>query len=333
MSDVLWLSNDDVLKTGVCRMDTAVKTVEETFRLFDAKNALIAQESALRLHSGGEDQACYSLPAYVGGAANVCGMKWSAHGKPLGADAGESRIQAAIIINEKDCGVPLAIMNGTEIGAARTGAVTAAALKRLAPLKVGKIALCGAGGQAERQLQAILYGLPDAEEVAIWSRGYQKAEALAARYEKQLSIRIYPVKSVDDAVNGADVIIGATSAASPYLTTKRLESASLYCHIGFHEITWEAVSKFKHVITDTWQEAKHVSGQSIFRYYREGRFEEKRLTGTLGAMISGRLAAPRGTKDSKVMFDSFGLPIFDVAFAKEAYLRALELGLGRKMTW
>lgn len=333
MSEVLWLSNDDVIKTGVCEIKRTVKIVEDTFRLFDAKKAVIAQESALRLQSGGEDQACYSLPAYVGGNADVCGVKWSAHGKPQGRDTGKSRIQAAIIINDKDSGVPLAVMNGTEIGAARTGAVTAAALARLAPFEAKKAALCGAGGQAEHQLQAILYGLPGVEEVAIWSRGCSKAEDLAARYEKQACARLYPVQTVDEAVDGADVVIGATSASSPYLTAKRLESSSLYCHIGFHEITWEAVSGFSYIVTDTWEEAKQVSGQSIFRYYRDGLMDESRLTGTLGAMISGRLALSRGTQSAKVLFDAFGLPIFDVRIAYEAYLRALELGLGRKMTW
>ncbi len=333
MKNVRWLSREDIQKTGVCEIENTVKIVEETFRLFDEGKALIVQESALRLHGNGQDQACYSLPAYVGGGCNVCGLKWSAHGAALDADAGESRIQATVIINEADSGVPLAVMNGTEIGAARTGAVTAIALQRLAPLRTKKAALCGAGGQAEHQLQAMLYALAGVEEVAIWSRGYTKAVRLAEKYQDRTGIRLRPVKTADEALDGADVIIGATSAPSPYLTAERVEGASLYCHIGFNEISGEAVDRFQTIVVDTWEEAKRVSGQSLFRLYREGRLDESRITGKLGEVITGKLDVPRGTREAKVMFDAFGLPIFDISVAKAAYLRAVEAGLGKELPW
>lgn len=333
MSSVLWLSKEDVEQTGVCRLEETVPIVEKAFRLFDAGDAVIVQESALRLHSGDQDQACYALPAYVGGDVHVCGLKWTAHGAATRPDSGESRIQASILISEADGGVPLAVMNGTEIGAARTGAVTAAALKRLAPAHVRKVVLCGAGGQAERQLQAVLYALPGAEEVAVWSRGNRRNHALVERYCRRTDTRLWAAADLDEAVDGADVVIGATSADTPYLTAERLRSASLYCHIGFNEITAEAVDRFSHVVVDTWEEAKNVSGQSLFRLYRAGQFRPERLTGTLGAIVAGRLEVPRGTPERKVMFDAFGLPIFDLSVAKEAYLRACGSGLGTRLPW
>lgn len=333
MNHVLWLSKEDIGKTGVCRIENTVKIVECAFRLFEDDQAIIVQESALRLHANGQDQACYSLPAYVGGSFNVCGLKWSAHGQSLEAGINESRIKATVVINDADSGSPLAIMNGTKIGAARTGAVTAIALKRLAPLHVGKVALCGAGGQAEHQLQAILYALPDAKEVAIWSRGHKKAEDLVARYQAETAIHLYSADTVDQAVHGADVIIGATSAAEPYLTPERIRSASLYCHIGFNEISSSAIDRFGSIVVDEWEEAKNVSGQSLFRAYRAGVLDESKLSGKLGAILSGKLTIPRGTPESKVMFDAFGLPIFDISVAKSAYSEAIKSGLGIEVPW
>lgn len=35
----------------------------------------------------------------------------------------------------------------------------------------------------------------------------------------------------------------------------------------------------------------------------------------------------------KVMFDAFGLPIFDLSVAKEAFVRAGQMGLGTSLTW
>lgn len=331
MQEVLWLSGADVAATGVCDLERTGEIIEKAFRLFDTGQAVIAPEAALRLHGEGQDRACYSLPAYVGGDIHVCGLKWTAHGDA--AAPGQSRIQAAVVLNDPDTGVPLAVLNGTEIGAARTGAVTAAALRRLAPERVRKVALCGAGGQAERQLQAVLCALPQAEEVAVWSRGNVRNQDLTARYREKTGVVLRPARELEEAVEGADVVIAATSADAPYLTAEHLRSASLYCHIGFHEITLEAVEQFSSIFVDTWEEAKHVSGQSLFRYYRAGELPESRITGTLGAVLSGRLEAPRGAPDRKVMFDAFGLPIFDLSVAREAYRLAREMRLGVPVPW
>ena len=334
MSNVLWLSRADVARTGVCKIEETVKIVEKAFRLFDAEQAIIVQEAALRLKADGQDHACYSLPAYVGGDVNICGLKWTAHGTetdPLNME--QSRIQATVVLTDPHSGLPLAVMNGTDIGAARTGAVTAAALRRLAPGHTKKVALCGAGGQAERQLQAVLFALPQTEEIAVWSRGNRRNKALTERYRGTTGTVLRAVQDLDNAVDGADVIIGATSAPEPYLLPRHLRFAALYCHIGFNEITAEAVDQFSRVVVDTWEEAKHVSGQSLFRLYREGQFDEARITGTLGAILSGRLDVPRGTPGQKVMFDAFGLPIFDLSVAKEAFVRAGQMGLGTSLTW
>ena len=331
MGEVLWLSGADVEKTGVCCLEETVKIVEEAFGLFDRGEAFLVPETALHLSSDGQDQACYALPAYVGGELPVCGVKWTAHGPAAGPE--ESRIHAAVILNEAEGGKPLAMVNGTEIGAARTGAVTVLALRHLAPKQVKKVALCGAGGQAVRQLQAVLLALPQAEEIAIWSRGNERNKRLARRFQADAQPLLRPVEYLEEAVEGADVIIAATSAAAPYLTPECVRSASLYCHIGFHEISREAVDAFSYIVADTWEEAKNVSGQSLFRYYREGSLDEKRITGTLGAVISGRLSVPRGTPDKKVFFDFFGLPIFDVSVAREAYRRGRAANLGMRLPW
>ncbi len=334
MNQVLWLSGAEVAQTGVCEVGDAQEIVEQSFTLFDSGQAAIVQESALRLGAAEQEQACYILPAYVGGGVGVSGLKWSAHGGSVIPDGPDhSRIHATILIQDAEGGIPLAVMNGTEIGAARTGAVTALALRQLAPLHTRKVALCGAGGQAEYQLRAILHALPQAREVAVWSRGNERNRALEERFRSSTSAELSAVPTLEQAVDGADVIIGATSAACPYLTAEHLRSASLYCHIGFHEITCGAVEQFHNIVVDTWEEAKTVSGQSLFRYYREGRLKEERITGTLGAVLSGRLDVSRGTRERKVMFDAFGLPIFDLAIAKEAYLRARRMEAGTWVPW
>lgn len=334
MSNILWLSEQDVLATGICEIAESVELVEKVLRLFEQKQALIIEESAMRLNGDGLDQACYCLPAYVGGEFHVCGVKWTSHGHALkDEDGGKSRIQAAIVINDASGGKPICMMNGTAIGAARTGAVTAAALRRLAPEYAKKAALLGAGGQAEHQLQALLYACPELSEIAVWSRGGEKNQRLVARYQPKTETLLTAAKTLDAAVEGADIIIAATSAPEPYLEPQHLEAASVYCHIGFHEITHAAIERFSDIVVDTWQEAKDVSGQSLFRYYREGLVGLERISSTLGALLLGTKTIPRASRDHKVMFDAFGLPIFDISFAKIACERAKKLQLGTNVAW
>lgn len=333
MSSILWLSGDDITNTRICEFKKTIPIVEEAFRLFEEKEAIIVEESALYLSKTKGEESWYSLPAYVGGSFDVCGIKWSAHGKPLEGSDGKSRINALIAINDSTGSNPLAIMNGTQIGAMRTGTVTTLAFKYLAPLSVKKIALCGAGGQGEYQLRAILYSFPEAEEVAIWNRGLEKAETLVSKYQSETKIKLVATNDLDSALNSAEIVVGVTSATEPYLTKERIKDLALYCHVGFNEISLEAIKEFKSIIVDTWDEAKNVSGQSLFRLFRAGLVAEDRISGSLGEIIVGKLALPRSSVSNKIMFDAFGLPIFDIAIAKIAYLTALEKGIGTMLDW
>ena len=104
MSELIWLSQADVAQTEVCRLEETVKIVEEAFRLFDRGEAFLVPETSLHMTADGQDQACYALPAYVGGEVPVCGVKWTAHGPALRADL--SRIHAAVILNDAAGGLP-----------------------------------------------------------------------------------------------------------------------------------------------------------------------------------------------------------------------------------
>lgn len=56
MSNILWLSEQDVLATGICEIAESVELVEKVLRLFEQKQALIVEESAMRLNGDGLDR-------------------------------------------------------------------------------------------------------------------------------------------------------------------------------------------------------------------------------------------------------------------------------------
>jgi len=63
---MLWLSQEDVLKTGIADMAVAQREIEQAFRLYQNGATKTAQEIPLKLQEEDSDEAFYSLPAYIG---------------------------------------------------------------------------------------------------------------------------------------------------------------------------------------------------------------------------------------------------------------------------
>ena len=91
-----------------------------------------------------------AMPASLPGAA---GMKWvNVH--PGNPAQNLPTVMAVIIYNDPETGYPLAVMDGTDITAFRTGAASAVASKYLARKNIRTLGLVGAGRQAYTQLMA-----------------------------------------------------------------------------------------------------------------------------------------------------------------------------------
>src|SRR6185369_1079885 len=75
---------------------------------------------------------------------------------PANPGRGLPTIQGAVLLSDAENGVPLAIMDSTSITALRTAAASAVAAKYLARRECDTALICGCGGQARAQLEAML---------------------------------------------------------------------------------------------------------------------------------------------------------------------------------
>jgi alanine dehydrogenase len=105
---------------------------------------------------------------------------------------------------------------GERLGALRTGALGGAAIDRMAPKQVRKLAVIGAGLQAETQLIAAC-AVRSFDEVAVFSRAMENREAFAARMELLLKKNVGSSGSAELAVRDADVVILATNSSTPVI--------------------------------------------------------------------------------------------------------------------
>lgn len=282
--------------------------------------------------------AFYSLPGYLV-KERIAGIKWTSH---VHKHAGRSSsTHPMIMLNDLDTGMPLALLEGLLISGLRTGAVSATAIKLLANPDAQTLLVCGSGYQARHQLMAVIPFLPRLKTVYIWSRHEQHASRLAESLqslasERHLQLKVLP--TLPDCLDLAEIVIGITSATTPYLQPTHFVPGHLYIHAGIRDVTPEAIAAFDHIICDDYQSGVLTSSQSLFELARQ---DETVVTGKISLLeelLCGQVEAKREQRSRinqgqspqeqpnqqphlkqnaqhKLMFNAFGLQIFDLALA------------------
>ena len=154
------------------------------------------------------------MPAYSAGTADgdegvfalkaICLMR----GNPArGLDAH----QGIVTLFDHDTGVPTAVINASAITEIRTAAVTAVATRALSREDSTVLAVLGAGVQAGAHLRAFR-GMRDWRETRVYAPTAAHAQAVA---DAEPGATVAP--SAREAVEGADVVVVATSADEPVL--------------------------------------------------------------------------------------------------------------------
>ncbi len=116
----------------------------------------------------------------------------------------------AILIGEID----EKTLGPTSLMAFRTAAASGVGFRHLARTDARTCGLFGSGGQAANQLLALITTRP-IERVRLYSRDPDNRQRFAATYGPRFGVEIEPVDTPRAAVDGADVIIGATNTNVP----------------------------------------------------------------------------------------------------------------------
>ena len=166
-----FLSQEDVVAAGGLDVAATIDVVEEALRLHAEGDTRLPSKSALlwsdELGSEETDGRIMAMPAYVGGSIALAGLKWIPS-VPSNPSRGLPRGIGLIVLTDPETGLPVAVMDGTIVSAARTGAVTGVTARRLARPGAHVAAILGAGVQAGTQLAALEAVLPELDEVRVW---------------------------------------------------------------------------------------------------------------------------------------------------------------------
>jgi len=326
----VYLDQQAVLQADVLNMRRAMDVVGEALLLFEKGECRQPHKVVLRDGDDvtSEDRGRINgLFASIGGQTPAVGMKWIAS-FPANRERGLPRASAVIILNSPETGLPLAIMDGTLVSAMRTGAVTALGLKYLAPQPSRKAGLIGAGVQAHTQILALMTALPELEEIAVFNRTPERAEALAEECRRRWRAPVVPASSIRAALNDADVVIPCTTAHEPFIRAEHVKPGALTVQLSHHECDFEVVAHCQKIVVDNWDGLTHRGTITPAIMHAQGLLQEKNIYGTLGQLILG-IKPGREKQSERIHFVHQGMGIEDVAWAGHVYRTARERNLGQ----
>lgn len=322
MNTIRHLSRADAIKAGALDWAAAVDDILATIWLLRDGDAGMVAESVMPLGNDPRNKA-YGLPAYVGGAYDAAGLKWTVHrAEPIGD---LPSISSTTIINRLSDGAPVGSVESALLTRMRTAAVSGAAIRALKPDGITSVALLGAGAHAQTHLDMLLALFPHLEAIHLWNRTRSHLDPMLAQAGPETGTTIVAHDDWRAAVADVDVVICCTSAPSPFVDASAVRPGRLIMQIGFHEVMFETIAATDIVTVDLWGDFAEKSAKSLFQMYRAGAFLPEHVAVDLPGMLLGGWRPPEG---ASLYFSSFGLNIFDIAFAARILQRADQLDIG-----
>ena len=241
---------------------------------------------------------------------------------------------ALITLYDPETGVPLAIVDGTMITAARTGAVTALAAKHLARSDSKILGHVGARGTAWWNV-TMLDDLFDFAEIRVTSRRPDSRESFAKRLTEELRKPVHAVATPEAALDGADIMVEATRLTVPtvLLRTDWVAPGTLvvpYGTISAVELSLTAV--MDKIVVDDWGQATVGPFGALRAHVDTGLLTRDRVHAELGQIVAGHRPG-RERPEERILFWHRGLATTDLAVAHLVWRRAEALGVGTVLTY
>ena len=324
-----YFSQEDLLASGCLDVRMAMQAAEDALKSFNT-GKVIFPDKIVQIFDDDTQERINCLPATFK-EDKICGVKWVSVFPPNPSKHGIQNLSAVIILSEIEHGFPIAFMEGTLCSNLRVGAMGAIAAKYLARADSQTIGLIGAGEQAKMHLTAMKTALPALQACRVTA----KTEAEEEQFIRQMSPILQDVKIVGTrtnlqaAIDGADVIVTATSAQAPLLQAAWVKPGAFYSHVGGWEDEYGVAKICDKIVCDDWETVKHRT-QTLSRMYKDGELNDQDIYANLVEIVTGEKSG-RTRFDERIYFNAVGLAYTDIAIAYAMFQRASEAGFGQDL--
>lgn len=257
------------------------------------------------------------LPAYLGGEYRVAGMKWIAS-FPTNVAQNVPRASAVLLLNDYDTGYPFACLEASQISAARTAASAVLGAEQLAgDGSVGRVTFIGCGIIARNILEYMVARHWRIDRISTHDMAPSYAQSFATFAEQNLGLAARVTSSLEDAITGADVVVLATTAASPYIRDRGIFApGQVVLNISLRDLDPVVVAEAHNIVDDidhclTANTSVHLTEQALGT--------RDFIDGTLAELMVGNVKL--GT-DRPRIFSPFGLGVLDLAVGMFVYRAA-----------
>ncbi|MDR3511669.1 MAG: ornithine cyclodeaminase family protein [Caulobacteraceae bacterium] len=313
-------------------MKLRILSAADVRRLLPMDRCIAAARDAMTLTSAGEATQPIRSKMDVPGGRGILGMMPGAIAEParLGIKVlsvfpgnfgtGVGTHQGAILLFDPQNGALLAVVDGREVTAIRTGAASAVATDVLANPDARTLGVFGYGEQAETHIEAVRRVRP-IERVLVWGRHPARAEAFAREQAAHTGLRIETRSDPAALPAECEVICTTTAAPEPYFRGGWLRAGLHLNVVGSSvpttaEVDVETITGAR-VYAD-FKDSALALGGDIRRAIAAGHTAEQFLVGEVGEVILGRVEGRRSAQDI-TLFKSLGMVSEDLTAAFAAY--------------
>lgn len=318
----LILTREDVVR--VLSMKECMDAVEQAFRELVCGTAHLP----LRIPIHSPDGLSLYMPAYLR-EMKALACKVVAVYKENPVRHNLPTTIGKVLLQNPGTGEVVCIMDGGYLTAVRTGAASGVATRYLANDFPGMSAgVFGAGVQAGTQLWAVAEARKLGRAM-VYDKDPGAAKRFASEMSRKLNLEV-AVAEKPDAILETDILITATSSATPLFDGRKIRPGIHINGIGSHspnarELDTETIRRSK-FIGDS-REACFKEAGDLLIPISEGAITESHFYAELGEIVTGKKTG-RASRDEITLFKSNGLAIQDAAAAKLVFDKAKEEGVG-----
>ena len=317
-----YLSHEDILSMNVS-FETVVEVVEKV--LTEHSEGFYANPPKPAIHPD-PISFFHAMPGYLP-RLHAAGVKWVS-GFSANAAKGLPGITGLTILNDDQEGFPTAVLDCAWTTGIRTGAVSAAAAKRLAPKNAKVFTIIGTGIQGRVHAANFQKAVPTLDTVKVFDVNPKMVESFTQYVKERTNLNVVVEPTAEAAIKDSDIIITCTGKITdPVFNREWVKKGALVMPV--HSSGWTKDYPFKadKFIVDDWGQFRK-SNIDDKGYYSELPDPYAQL----GEIISGKKPG-RESDDETILDHNYGLAIHDIALCQRLIKIAEEKNIGTVLTY
>ena len=262
-----------------------------------------------------------ALPAYLGGRHDVAGLKWIGS-FPENIERNVPRASAVLVLNDYATGYPFALLEASQISAARTAASAVLGAGQLSGGQVAdRVLMVGAGVLARTTADFFAAEGWKFGDVAVHDKVPGHAAALAGHVER-LGYSARVALDVRAELLTADLVVFLTTAAEPWITAPgSFRPGQVVLNISLRDIGPEIIAEAHNVVDDV----DHCLNAGTSPHLAQQRYGHTDfIDGTLAQLLTDEITLG---PDKPRIFSPFGLGVLDLAVGGHVHRAAVDRGL------